>query len=34
LQNLLSSVTTIDQAAAELAELSQQLTALSQLFPS
>lgn len=34
LQNLLSSVSTIDQAAAELAELSQQLTALSELFPS
>jgi hypothetical protein len=34
LQNLLSSVGTIEQAAAELAELSQQLTALSQLFPS
>jgi hypothetical protein len=34
LQNLLSSVGSIDQAAAELAELSQQLTALSQLFPS
>jgi hypothetical protein len=34
LQNLLSSVSTIDQAAAELAELAQQLKALAQLFPS
>jgi prophage DNA circulation protein len=34
LQNLLSSVGSIDQAAAELAEFSQQLTALAKLFPS
>jgi prophage DNA circulation protein len=34
LQNLLSSVGSIDQAAAELAEFAQQLKALSQLFPS
>jgi hypothetical protein len=34
LQDLLSSVSSVDEAAAELAELSQQLTALAGLFPS
>lgn len=34
LQNLLSNVSSIDQAVAELAELSQQLKALANLFPS
>lgn len=34
LQNLLSSTGSIGQAAAEMAQLSQQLTALSQMFPS
>jgi hypothetical protein len=34
LQSLLSNVTTVEQAAAELAQLSQQLTALAGLFPT
>jgi ABC-type transporter Mla subunit MlaD len=34
LQNLLSATGSIDQSAAEMAQLAQQLTALSQMFPA